>query len=87
MKNRQLTHHWRIFFPKLGSRGILRHRRMKAPGRERQRRGKEQEKNFLPGGSAQLLEKARFGQANPRKSKLFPLIVFARIWPGLAGFG
>jgi hypothetical protein len=38
-------------------------------------------------GSAQAFEKARFGQENPRKSKLFPLIFFARPWLDFAGFG
>jgi hypothetical protein len=40
-----------------------------------------------PGGSAQAVEKARFGKENPRKSKLFSLIFFAQALPGLAGFG
>jgi hypothetical protein len=43
-------------------------------------------KNVL-GGSVQVLEKAQFGQENPRKSKLFSLISFARAWPDFAGFG
>jgi hypothetical protein len=38
-------------------------------------------------GSAQAFEKARSGQENPRKSKLFPLIFFARPWLDFAGFG
>jgi hypothetical protein len=40
----------------------------------------------MPGGSAQALEKARFGQGNKRESKEIPLIVFAPAWPGFAGF-
>jgi hypothetical protein len=40
-----------------------------------------------PGGSVQAFEKARFGQGNPRKSKPFPLIVFASPWFDFAGFG
>jgi hypothetical protein len=40
-----------------------------------------------PRGSAQPIEKAQFRQENPRKSKLFSLIGFARAWPGFAGFG
>jgi hypothetical protein len=39
------------------------------------------------GGSSEPFEKAQFGRDNPRKSKLFPLIFFARVWPGFAGFG
>jgi hypothetical protein len=35
-------------------------------------------------GSVQVIEKARNGQENPRKSKHFPLIHLARIWLGLA---
>jgi hypothetical protein len=37
-------------------------------------------------GSAQPIEKAGFGQGNKRESKEIPLIVFARAWPGFAGF-
>src|SRR5271154_3327507 len=33
-------------------------------------------------GSAQPLEKARFGRGNPRESKRIPLIGFAPPWPG-----
>jgi hypothetical protein len=41
----------------------------------------------MPRGSAQPLEKAQNGQENPSKSKaFFPLIVLARIWPGLGKF-
>jgi hypothetical protein len=46
----------------------------------------EPRKIFCPGGSAQPLQKAHFGQENPRKSKLFSLILFGQAWPGLAGF-
>jgi hypothetical protein len=35
-------------------------------------------------GSAQAFEKARFGQENPRKSKLFSLIGLVQVWAGLA---
>jgi hypothetical protein len=38
-------------------------------------------------GSAQPIEKARFRQGNPRKSKLFPCKNLAGVWSGLAGFG
>jgi hypothetical protein len=38
-------------------------------------------------GSAQPFEKAHFRQENPRKSRLFSLILFGGTWPGLAGFG
>src|SRR5271166_2631747 len=34
--------------------------------------GRSQGRKFLPEGSAQAVEKSRFGQANPRKSKSFP---------------
>jgi hypothetical protein len=51
------------------------------------RRRKEREKTFLPQGSAQLIEKAHFRQGNPRKSKPFSLMDFARRWPGFARFG
>src|SRR5271163_3891419 len=37
-------------------------------------------KKKRPGGSAQVLDKARFGQGNPSFS-------LGWIWPGLAGFG
>jgi hypothetical protein len=43
----------------------------------------ESKKKKPPQGSAQALEKARFGQENPRKSKPFSLILFS---PGLVGF-
>jgi hypothetical protein len=33
-------------------------------------------KDFMPGGSAQLTEKAQFGEENPRKSKRFILLDF-----------
>jgi hypothetical protein len=39
------------------------------------------------GGSAQIPEKARFGEAKPRKSKFFPLILFGGALPDFAGFG
>jgi hypothetical protein len=42
---------------------------------------------FRARGSAQVLEKAQFGQGNPRKTEPFSWIVFARAWPGLAEFG
>jgi hypothetical protein len=45
------------------------------------------EKKKIAAGSAQTLEKARFGEANPSQSKLFPLIFFGRALPGFAGFG
>jgi hypothetical protein len=50
-------------------------------------RGKEREKDFLAWGSAQPIEKAQSRQGNPRQSKLFSLIFFARPWPDFAGFG
>jgi hypothetical protein len=37
-------------------------------------------------GTAQPIEKARFGQADPRKSKTIPLLGFASAWLGFAGF-
>jgi hypothetical protein len=46
----------------------------------------EQERK-KPGGSAQIPEKARFGEAKPRKSKFFPLILFGGAWPDFAQFG
>jgi hypothetical protein len=46
-----------------------------------------QEKIFCPKGSAQAIEKARFRQANPRKSKENILLSFACFRPGLAGLG
>jgi hypothetical protein len=45
------------------------------------------EERFFAQPSAQPIEKAEFQQANPRKSKLFSLISFARPWPDFAGFG
>jgi hypothetical protein len=48
---------------------------------------KEREKIFLPQGSLQPLERAQFGQGNPRKSKLFSLIFFGLAWRDFAGFG
>jgi hypothetical protein len=44
-------------------------------------------KTFSAQGSAQALEKARFGQGNPRKSEGFPLIGFGGAWLGFAGLG
>jgi hypothetical protein len=44
-------------------------------------------KIFCPRVSAQPLEKAHFRQGNPRKSKPNILLDFARLSPGLAGFG
>jgi hypothetical protein len=44
-------------------------------------------KIFCPKGLAQPLEKAHFRQGNPRKSKPKILLDFARLSPGLAGFG
>jgi hypothetical protein len=43
-------------------------------------------KEKCPGGSAQPVEKAHFGQGNQRQSKPFPLIFLAPAWPGFAGF-
>jgi hypothetical protein len=37
--------------------------------------------------SLQPSEKAQFGEENPRKSGLFPLLPLAVPWLGLAGFG
>jgi hypothetical protein len=56
-------------------------------GRDNRGRLCGRKKKKLPGGSAEPFEKARFGRENPRKSKLFPLIVFGPAWPGFAGFG
>jgi hypothetical protein len=50
-------------------------------------RGLAARRNLLPEGSAQPIEKAHFGRGNPRKSKPFSLIVFARFSRGFAGFG
>jgi hypothetical protein len=46
-----------------------------------------QENFFLPRGSAQPVEKARFGQGNPRKSKPFSWKNLVRSLAGFAGFG
>jgi hypothetical protein len=43
------------------------------------RLGRARRMIFLPGGSAQLIEKARSRQENPRKSKPFSLIFFAPV--------
>jgi hypothetical protein len=51
------------------------------------RKEKGREKKKMAWGSAQPLEKARFGQGNPRKCKLFSLIFFGWAWPGFAGLG
>ena len=48
------------------------------------REGKQRKKNFWPGGSGQPIEKAHFGQGNPRKSKHFPWKNLAGAWIGLA---
>jgi hypothetical protein len=45
------------------------------------------EEYFRARGSAQVSEKARNGQGNPRKTGLFSWIVFAQAWPDLAEFG
>jgi hypothetical protein len=42
--------------------------------------GEAAKRNFWPWGSAQVLEKARFGEMNPR-------IFLGSIWPDFAGFG
>jgi hypothetical protein len=47
----------------------------------------EREKFFRSRGSAQAIEMVYFGKGNPRKSKLFSLIDFARAWPDFAQFG
>jgi hypothetical protein len=41
---------------------------------------------FCPRGQ-RTIEKAHFRQGNPRKSKPFSLMDFARRWPGFARFG
>jgi hypothetical protein len=51
------------------------------------RRGPREQKKKVPGGSAQAIKKARFGQGNPRKSKPFSWIYFALAWVDFAGFG
>ncbi len=61
------------------------HVRTAADGRERARirksqRGMRRRKKKWPGGSAQVIEKARFGEGNPS-------ISLGEIWPGFAGFG
>jgi hypothetical protein len=47
----------------------------------------DERKLFPLRGSAQAIEMAYFGKGNPRKSKLFSLIDFARAWPDFAQFG
>src|SRR5271163_940247 len=49
--------------------------------RERSRR------YFRARGSAQVLEKAQFGQGNPRKTEPCSWILFRLAWPSLAEFG
>jgi hypothetical protein len=44
-------------------------------------------KEKRPWGSVQPIEKARFGQENPRKSKPFFFDFFGWIWLGFVGFG
>src|SRR5271170_7766237 len=44
-------------------------------------------KCFRARGSAQVLEKAQFGQGNPRKTEPVSWTVFTRAWPDLAEFG
>src|SRR5271163_5010009 len=50
-------------------------------------RGEGSRRYFRARGSAQVLEKAQFGQGNPRKTEPFSWIVFTRAWPDLAEFG
>ena len=50
-------------------------------------KGQSREKKNMPGGSAQVFEKARFGQGNPSKSKRFSLKDLAGRRPDLARFG
>jgi hypothetical protein len=45
------------------------------------------EKEKMPCGSAQALEKARSGKADPRKSRPFPLILVGPAWLDFAPFG
>jgi hypothetical protein len=53
----------------------------------RPRRGEQEAKRKkIARGSAQPIEKARFGQENATESKPFSLIVFAPFCPGFAGF-
>jgi hypothetical protein len=62
-------------------------RRWDWPEREE---AKERWKDFCLRGSAQPFEKAQNGQENPRKTKPFSPISFARlgwIWLGFAQFG
>jgi len=51
------------------------------------RKEKAKEKKKMAWGSAQPLEKARFGQGNQRKCKPFSLIFFGLAWPDFAGLG
>src|SRR5271163_4999567 len=50
-------------------------------------RGERSRKYFRARGSAQVIDKAQFGQGNPRKTEPFSWIVFTRAWPDLAEFG
>jgi hypothetical protein len=50
-------------------------------------RGDRSRKYFRAGGSAQVLEKAQFGQGNPRKTKPFFLGILCSAWLDLAEFG
>jgi hypothetical protein len=45
-----------------------------------ERMSRESKRFFLSWGSAQLIEKARFGEAKPRKSKLISLFFFGHAW-------
>jgi hypothetical protein len=49
--------------------------------------GEGRRRFFWARGSAQPIEKSRFGKGFPRKIELFSLIVFGRALPGLAKFG
>jgi hypothetical protein len=49
--------------------------------------GRSREKDDWPHESAQVFEKARFGQADPRQCKGFPWIAFAPPWHDSARFG
>ena len=50
-------------------------------------RGESGRKYFRARGFAQVIDKAQFGQGNPRKTKPFSWIGFAQAWPDLAEFG
>jgi hypothetical protein len=49
--------------------------------------GERRRNYFRARGSAQVLEKAQFGQGNPRNAEPYSWIVLARAWPDLAEFG